>query len=98
MTRDDCKGKWVLRFGEMHTVMAALREAGNAIEDSGLEETWSEADIYGPTTAMQIRCVNSCAARHMKRALEAHMPTVQVLYDLHVEEFFLDHPELKVHV
>ena len=24
MTRDDCKGKWVLRLGEMHTVMAAL--------------------------------------------------------------------------
>ncbi len=90
MTRDDCKGKWVLRLGEMHTVMAALRAAGNAIEDSGLEEAWSEADIYGPTTTRQI-----LEARHMKRALEAHMTTVQVLYDLYVEEFFLDHPELK---
>ena len=33
----------------------------------------------------------------MKRALEAHMTTVQVLYDLnvYVEEFFLDHPDVK---
>lgn len=31
----------------------------------------------------------------MKRALEAHMTTVQALYDLYVEEFFLDHPQLK---
>ncbi len=46
--------------------MAALQEAGNAIEDSGLEETWSEADIYGPTTAKQI-----LEARHIKRALQA---------------------------
>jgi len=50
MTRDDCKGKWLLRLGEMRTVMAALRAVGNAIEDSGLDEAWSEADIYGPIT------------------------------------------------
>lgn len=54
MARDDCKGKWVLRLGEMHTVMTALRAAGNTIEDSGLDEAWNEADIYGPTTTMQI--------------------------------------------
>ncbi len=30
--------------------MAALWAAGNAIEDSGLEGAWSEADIYGPGT------------------------------------------------
>ena len=33
--------------------MAALRAAGNAMEDSGLDEAWSEADIYGPTTTRQ---------------------------------------------
>ena len=54
MTRDNCMGKWVLRFGEKYTVMAALRGAGNAIKDSGIEEAWSEADMYGPTTTRQI--------------------------------------------
>ena len=82
--------KWVLRLGEMHTVMAALWAARSAIEDSGLDEAWSEADIYGPTTTRQM-----LEAKHMKRALEAHMTTVQALYDLYVEEFFLDHPQLK---
>ncbi|KAL8565605.1 hypothetical protein ACOMHN_060346 [Nucella lapillus] len=90
MTRDDCKGKWVLRLGEMHTVMAALRAAGNAIEDSGLDEAWSEADIYGPTTTRQI-----LEAKHMKRALEAHITTVQALFDLYVDEFFQEHPHLR---
>ena len=35
MIRDNCKGKWVLRLREMHKVMATLRAAENAIEDSG---------------------------------------------------------------
>ena len=34
-------------------------------------------------------------AKHAKRALEAHMTTVEALYDLSVEEFCLDHPHLK---
>lgn len=90
MTRDDCKGQWVLRLGEMHTVMAALRAAGNIIEDSGFDDAWIEADIYGPTTTRQI-----LEAKHMKRALQAHITTVQALYDLYVEEFFREHPHLK---
>ena len=90
MTRDDCKGKWVLTLGEMHTMLAALRTCGNAIEDSGLDEAWSEADIYGPTTTRQI-----IEAKHMKRALEAHLTTAQALFDLYMEEFFLEHPSLK---
>ena len=33
-------------------------------------------------------------AKHMKRALEAHITTIQALYDLYVEEFFLEYPHL----
>jgi len=74
MTRNDYKGKWVLRLREMQIVM---RTAGNATEDSGLEDAWNEADIYGPVATRQILEVN-----HTKRALEAHMTTVQALPDL----------------
>ncbi len=38
----------------MHTVTGALQAAGNAIEDSGYEEAWCEADIYRPTTTRQM--------------------------------------------
>jgi len=31
----------------------------------------------------------------MIRALEAHLTTVQALFDLYMEEFFLEHPSLK---
>ena len=80
-----------LTVSSVHTVMAALRAAGNAMEDSGLDEAWSEADIYGPTTTRHI-----LEAKHAKRALEAHvMTTVEALYDLSVEEFCVDHPHLK---
>ena len=89
MSRDDCKGKWLLRLGEMHTVMAALRAVGSAIEHSGLDEAWCEADIYGPVTTRQI-----LEAKHTKRALEAHITTIQALYDLYVEELFLEYPHL----
>lgn len=34
MYSDDCKGKWILRIEELHTVMAALRTAGLAIDGS----------------------------------------------------------------
>ena len=73
----------------MHTVMVALRAVGSAIEDSGLDEAWCEADIYGPVTTRQI-----LEAKHMKKALEAHITTIQALYDLYVEEFFLEYPHL----
>ena len=79
-----------LTVSSLHTVMAAVREAGNAIEDSGLDEAWSEADIYGPTTTRHI-----LETKHTKRALEAHMIRVQALYDFYVAKFFRDHPDLK---
>ena len=88
MSRDDCKGKWILRLGEMHTDIAALRAVGDTIEDSGLDDAWVEADLYGPTTSRQI-----IEAKHMKRALEAHMITVQALYD--IQEFFAVNAHLK---
>jgi len=46
-------------------------------QDSDLEEAWNVADIYRPTKTRQI-----LEAEHMKRALEAHITTVQVLHDL----------------
>ena len=38
---------FVLRLGELHTVMAALRVLGTSIEDSGFDDAWVEAEIYG---------------------------------------------------
>ena len=72
----------VFWLGELHTVMAALRAIGSSIEDSGFDEAWVEAGIYGSTTKHQI-----LEGNHMKRALTAHSMTYSVLSDLHVNSF-----------
>lgn len=73
----------VFRLGEIHTVMAALRALGSSIEDSGFDDVWVEAEIYGSTTKQQI-----LEGNHMKRALTAHsMMMYCALCDLHVEAF-----------
>lgn len=72
----------IFRLGEMHTVMTSLRAIGTSIEDSGFDDSWVEADIYGPTTKHQI-----LEGNHMKRALTAHSITYSALSDLYVEAF-----------
>ncbi len=77
----------VLRIGEMHTVMTALRAAGASIQDSGLEDMWGEADLYGSTVINQI-----LEGKHLKRALDAHLTTYQALFDLYRDTFIAEYP------
>ena len=83
-----CQGKWILRPGELHTVMAQLRTIGSYIESSGLDGVWTESDIYGPATVKQI-----LEGKNVKRGIEAHMTTLQALFSLYAEEFFIQHPK-----
>jgi len=78
---DDFK-HMVLRVGEVHTVLCALRAIGSSIEGSGIDDTWIEVGLYGPATARQI-----LEGKHIKRALDAHVITVQALGDLLLEEY-----------
>ena len=72
----------ILRDGKFHTVLCALRAIGSSIEASGIDDAWVEADIYGPTTTRQI-----LEGRHMKRAVTAHIITLQALSDLFMDEY-----------
>lgn len=81
MMSQDCGNKWILRIGEFHTVLCALRAVGSSIENSGIDDAWVESGLYSPTTVRQI-----LEGKHMKRALKAHALTVEVLYDLLLEE------------
>lgn len=62
--------------------MAQLRTIDSYIENSGLDMCWTEAEIYGPTTAKQI-----IDGKHMKRAVTVHTITLQALYSIYQEEF-----------
>ena len=79
----------VLRPGELHIVMAQLRTIGAYMENSGLDFSWTEADLYGPAAVKQI-----LGGIHVRRAIEAHVVTTQTLFLLYKETFFEDHPEL----
>ena len=88
--RPNLKSKIVPRLGELHAVMAALRALGTSIENSGIDDAWIEADVYGPATTRQIL---KCS--HYKRALRAHTHTYMALYELALEQFFTEMPHLK---
>ena len=79
------KGAVVPRLGELHTVMAALRAVGTSIVNSGIDDAWIEADVYGSATTRQIfKCANC------KRTLRAHIHTDMALYELVLEKFFTE--------
>ncbi|KAK1906588.1 Photoreceptor cilium actin regulator [Dissostichus eleginoides] len=52
--RPDLKQMVVPRLGELHVVMAALRALGASMENSGIDDAWMEADVYGPASTRQI--------------------------------------------
>lgn len=83
-------GKVIASPGPFHVVLCALRCLGATIENSGLDEAWVHADIYGSLTATQI-----LNGKHHNRALDAHQITVQVLFDLWIDSLFIRYPDLK---
>lgn len=86
MTRQDL-GHIILRPGELHIVMAQLRTIGAFIENSGLDMCCVESDLYGPSTVKHI-----LGGNHLKRGEAAHMVTLQALFSLYQEAFFVRHP------
>lgn len=90
MLQPDCKEKWILRIGEFHTVLCALRAIGATVEGSGIDDTWIAAEIYGPLTTQQI-----LEGKHMRRSLDAHIMTLQVFFDLYIEAFLKDQTDLQ---
>ncbi|KAL5009751.1 hypothetical protein ScPMuIL_012056 [Solemya velum] len=89
-SRADLKCNVIPRLGELHVVMAALRAIGVSMENSGIDDAWMEADVYGPATTRQI-----LECTHYKRSLHAHIYSYIALYELALDEFFKDFPQLK---
>ena len=89
MARDDMDN-FLLRTGELHIVMAELRSIGGYIDNSGIDLSWIEANLYGPVTVKQILNCN-----HIARGLTAHIVSLEALFNLYQEAFFEQHLELK---
>ena len=88
-THPDLKDNVMPRLGELHVVMCALRALGASIENSEIDDAWIEADVYGPSTTRQIlKCT------HYKRSLRAHIYSYMALYELAMEQFLNENPDL----
>ena len=83
----------ILRLGEVHTVMAQLHSIGAHIESSGIDCSWTEADMYGMATAKWI-----IDGYHVKRETEAHTVTLHPLFIMYEGAFFKKHPHLLIHL
>ena len=55
--------------------MAQLRTISAYIGNSGLDSSWTEADLYGPETLKHI-----LEGRHLRKAIEAHVGTTHTRF------------------
>lgn len=78
----------ILMPGDLHVIMAQLRAIGSFVELSGIPEMWFESGIYSDIVIKRI-----LEGKPVRRSIEAHVVTMQVLFSLLCEEFFAHHAE-----
>ena len=78
---EDIANSFIFRLGELHTVFAILKVIGKYIDNSGLDQLFVEADVYGPVTKGQI-----IDGKHVKRAVEAHIMLYLALSHFYFEK------------
>ena len=82
-SRDDINRNFVFCPGELHIVFAFLHAMGKYIQDSGIDQTFIEAGLYGPATLHQIEW----------NGMEAHMVMYLCLHKMYTKEFLTKYPE-----
>jgi hypothetical protein len=80
----------ILRPSKLHILMAELRSIGVYIDNSGIDLSWIEANLYGPVTVHHI-----IEGKHVRRGVEGHLITLQAMFTLYQEEFFLKYSDLQ---
>ena len=86
--RNEIANNFVFRPGEHHIVFAFQHAIGKYIENSSLEQSFIDCDIYGPVTVNQI-----LNARHMRRGMEAYMVLYLALNKIYLKYFSKIFPE-----
>ena len=80
-------------MGELHVIFAMLKVIGKYIDASGLDESFIEADIYGPNTLEQIT-----RGKHYKRSIEAFLTLYRTLFTLYIEKFLEENVIIRIEV
>ena len=86
-SRKEISDDVVFRLGELHSEFAMLKSIGKYIDNSGLDQAFIEAEIYGNATIEQIK-----GGKHMKRSFEAFRTLYVTLFQLYIEELIKTNP------
>ena len=78
---------FLFRLGELHVVFAMLKVLGKYINNSGLDQPFTEAEMCGPATIEQMK-----HGKHMKRSLEANTALYVALFYVYMESFVSLYP------
>ena len=78
----------ILMPGDLHIIMAQLRAIGTFIEGSGIPEIWCESGIYSDVVVKRI-----LQGKPVRRSVEAHIVTLQVLFSFFCDEFYKEHTD-----
>ena len=66
-SKTEISNKFLFCLGELHVVFAMLKVLGKYINNSGLDQAFAEAEIYGLATIEQIK-----HGKHMERSFEVN--------------------------
>ena len=76
-SRDEINRNFVFHPGELHIVFAFLYATGKYIQDSGINQTFIAAGLYGPATLNQI-----LRGKHMISGMEDHIVMYLCLHEM----------------
>ena len=80
--RNEIANNFVFRPGELHIVCNFQHAIGKYIENSGLDQSFIDCDIYGPVTVNQI-----LKGKLMKKGMEAYMVLYLALNKICLKDF-----------
>ena len=86
--RNEIANNFVWRAGELSIVFTFQHVIGKYIENSSLDQSFIDCDIYGPVTGNQI-----LNGKHMKRGMEAYMVLYLALNKICQKDFSKTFPE-----
>ena len=78
----------ILLPGDLHIIMTQLRAIGSFIDMSGLPELWTESGMYSDQVVKRI-----LEGKPLRRSIEAHVVTLQVLFSFLCDEYFKENKE-----
>ena len=89
-SKKEISSNFLFRLGELHVVFSMLEALEKYINNSGLDQAFAEAAIYGSATTEQMKY-----GKHMKKSFEANTKLNVALFCVYMKRFISVHPLTK---